>query len=272
MARFIFLAAFILLHSIPGKTQVMDTSVHYLSVRRPVNKNKWMSNLLMGTSYATVNYICYRYFDTKIQEESQEGHSKVVHEVLGGVSDLGLGRTQAIAWTASTMAAVISKNQKLKQTVITWGGALVINSTLTEILKKTFQRHRPNTGDGYNVFDWRNGTAGNYSFVSAHTSNVFTTATIFATMYKNHQWVPIFAYGLASMVGISRIYHNEHWASDVMAGAAVGFLSAKAMNEIYKYAAKRVLFLPHPGLKQESVSILYHFDENHKTNIHPPSF
>jgi hypothetical protein len=29
-------------------------------------------------------------------------------------------------------------------------------------------------------------------------------------------------YGGATMVGLSRIYNNMHWASDVMAGAAIG--------------------------------------------------
>lgn len=29
-------------------------------------------------------------------------------------------------------------------------------------------------------------------------------------------------YGGASMVGLSRMYNNMHWASDVVAGAAIG--------------------------------------------------
>ena len=29
-------------------------------------------------------------------------------------------------------------------------------------------------------------------------------------------------YGGAALVGLSRIYNNQHWASDVVAGAAIG--------------------------------------------------
>jgi hypothetical protein len=31
-------------------------------------------------------------------------------------------------------------------------------------------------------------------------------------------------YGGATLMGLSRIYNNQHWASDVMAGAAIGTL------------------------------------------------
>ncbi|HEU4563201.1 MAG TPA: phosphatase PAP2 family protein, partial [Gemmatimonadaceae bacterium] len=32
-------------------------------------------------------------------------------------------------------------------------------------------------------------------------------------------------YGGATMVGLSRMYHNKHWASDVVLGAAIGTFS-----------------------------------------------
>jgi membrane-associated phospholipid phosphatase len=32
-------------------------------------------------------------------------------------------------------------------------------------------------------------------------------------------------YGGAALAGISRIYHNRHWASDIMMGAAIGTLA-----------------------------------------------
>jgi len=34
-------------------------------------------------------------------------------------------------------------------------------------------------------------------------------------------------YGGATMVGLSRMYHNKHWASDVALGAAIGTFSGQ---------------------------------------------
>jgi membrane-associated phospholipid phosphatase len=76
-------------------------------------------------------------------------------------------------------------------------------------------------------------------------------------MYKNKKWVPPVAYSLATLVGLSRIYDNAHWGSDVLAGAAIGFLSAKAMNSLYKLASKKILFLPRVGTGHCSIDIIY---------------
>jgi membrane-associated phospholipid phosphatase len=32
-------------------------------------------------------------------------------------------------------------------------------------------------------------------------------------------------YGAATLTGVSRMYNNQHWASDVIAGAAIGTLT-----------------------------------------------
>ena len=37
--------------------------------------------------------------------------------------------------------------------------------------------------------------------------------------------IPVGVYGGATVVGISRMYHNAHWASDVALGAAIGTFS-----------------------------------------------
>jgi membrane-associated phospholipid phosphatase len=221
-------------------------------------KNHWIKPAI-AIAYPVATYLCYKLLDTQIQDESQEGKTTFKSFCFNSIGDLGLGRNQAIAWGGTTVIAFASGNKKLEKTVINWAGSLVINSIVTDELKKTFQRHRPSTGEAYNVFDWRGGPKINSSFPSAHTSNAFTTATVFATMYKDHKWVPPVAYGLATLVGISRLYNNAHWASDVMAGAAVGFLSAKAMNGLYKWAGKKITFLPQVGVNYSSLGMVYQF-------------
>ncbi|MFL5509125.1 MAG: phosphatase PAP2 family protein, partial [Gemmatimonadaceae bacterium] len=65
------------------------------------------------------------------------------------------------------------------------------------------------------------------SFPSGHTTTAFAFAST-VTRESQFFWphagflVGTIFYGGASLVGISRIYNNMHWASDVMAGAAIG--------------------------------------------------
>jgi membrane-associated phospholipid phosphatase len=58
---------------------------------------------------------------------------------------------------------------------------------------------------------------------SGHTIAAFSIATVFARRYGNHRWVPFVAYGLAGVVGFSRMTLSAHFASDVFMGAALGY-------------------------------------------------
>ncbi len=93
-------------------------------------------------------------------------------------------------------------------------------------------RQRPfvDTKNPYNFQLWRGFSGYQYqSFPSGHTTTAFAFAS---TLTRESQfWWPhatwyvgtVF-YGGATLVGLSRIYNNQHWASDVMAGAAIGTL------------------------------------------------
>jgi membrane-associated phospholipid phosphatase len=77
---------------------------------------------------------------------------------------------------------------------------------------------------------WRGLSGDKYrSFPSGHTITAFAFATT-VTRESRFWWpratwyVGTVFYGGASLVGLSRMYNNQHWASDVMAGAAIGTL------------------------------------------------
>lgn len=93
------------------------------------------------------------------------------------------------------------------------------------------QRHRPNLESKIiNPWNWEgplNGFSGNYSFASGHSFIAFSWASVTATACKENKILVAGLYTLASLVGISRVYQGEHWASDVVAGAAIGYAFGK---------------------------------------------
>ena len=62
-----------------------------------------------------------------------------------------------------------------------------------------------------------------YSFPSGHTAYAFGSAAILDAEYgEQYPWLAASGYALASGVGVARILHDRHWATDVITGAGVG--------------------------------------------------
>jgi membrane-associated phospholipid phosphatase len=65
------------------------------------------------------------------------------------------------------------------------------------------------------------------SFPSGHTTSAFAAAAV-VTAEASYYWesgtalVGPVLFGVATIAGVSRMYHNAHWASDVVVGAAIG--------------------------------------------------
>ncbi len=68
------------------------------------------------------------------------------------------------------------------------------------------------------------------SFPSGHTQIAFTVATVllwaFARAGKLKWWGVVIILGVASLIGISRIYVGAHFPSDVLGGAVLGSATA----------------------------------------------
>lgn len=109
-------------------------------------------------------------------------------------------------------------------------GAIVAAELVTIAAKGVVGRARPHldTGDPYDFDLLRGITHDDYqSFPSGHTTAAFAAAAALTTEISRHHpeakwWVGTIMFGGATLMGVSRLYHNEHWASDVAAGAAVG--------------------------------------------------
>lgn len=110
------------------------------------------------------------------------------------------------------------------------GGRLAATLALTgatsSFMKLALGRPRPNQSldaDGYVPF------SGQESMPSGHSAVAFALATSLADDIGS-PWASVGLYTLATGVAWSRLNDNQHWLSDVAAGAALGIVSAKVVN------------------------------------------
>src|SRR6478672_9826038 len=117
-----------------------------------------------------------------------------------------------------------------------WHGteSVLFGSTITWLVKGLAGRARPFATADTTAHDFKFGggfgNADRQSFPSGHTTAAFAAAAAVTSEaergWPGHFWLvaPVM-FGGASLVGVSRMYHDKHWASDVALGAAIGTFS-----------------------------------------------
>ncbi len=77
------------------------------------------------------------------------------------------------------------------------------------------------------------------SFPSGHTATAFMGAEFLRKEYQNvSPWIGVAGYAVAAGTGFFRMYNNRHWLTDVLTGAGIGILSAKAAYWLYPTISK----------------------------------
>jgi membrane-associated phospholipid phosphatase len=127
------------------------------------------------------------------------------------------------------LIGLVRKDSKMQKTGLLAAEALANVEIVTTVFKDIDRRVRPaaiGTGGNYSDtwFDSKGSfLRGNGSFPSGHTIAAMSIATVVARRYRHPKWVPIVAYGLAGVVGFSRVSLSAHFVSDVFMGGALGY-------------------------------------------------
>ena len=134
------------------------------------------------------------------------------------------------------LGGVLIKDQKARDTGLMAWETLLHAGLLVQVVKHLAGRQRPWVENGIDYWygpaaifkRYNQGSFSRYdSFFSGHTVSAWGLATVIAENYKNHLWVPITCYGLATLVGLSRLTEDDHWLSDVFVGAVLGYAIGK---------------------------------------------
>ncbi len=122
------------------------------------------------------------------------------------------GTGNVIYLAAGTLASLIEDGPDGKDHALRTADSLLTSTLITEGLKRIVREKRPG-----------NDTA-RTSFPSGHATAAFAVATM-QSHYHPHQ--KLFWYAGSTLIAASRVSLHRHYWHDVVAGAGVGFLTAK---------------------------------------------
>ena len=108
-------------------------------------------------------------------------------------------------------------NARARETGILGSEALIDSGIVAAVLKSATQRRRPRAKEPGDFFE------GGLSFPSGHTIAAWSLATVVASEYRDNRLVQVTAYGLATIVSMSRFTGRNHFLSDVVVGSAIGY-------------------------------------------------
>ena len=127
--------------------------------------------------------------------------------------------------------------------------SLVLTDVVSELIRGPIGRSRPRVtnddafrfhfGGGFTHFDQR-------SFPSLHSSSAFAAASsLVGEIRERHPSALWYAapllYGAALVPGFTRVYLNQHWASDIASGAFIGtLLGSKVVRYAHSHEPSKV--------------------------------
>lgn len=172
--------------------------------------------------------------------------------VLSVVNEAAFPGAYLLGYSAYGLGLVTGSASLTRVGVYT-AASVIASSHITDALKGLAGRERPwaatnsdefRGGRGFKDDNWT-------SFPSGHATVAFAAATAFVDGSRQawpHEpgFVAPVAYGAATAVALARVYGQAHWASDVVAGAAVGTFTARF---IVRAAAA------HPGNWLEKIAV-----------------
>jgi membrane-associated phospholipid phosphatase len=180
------------------------------------DKEDWIK--LGATAAATTGAY---FLDKEVKRLFARNHSSTADFIFGIDGDLVMG-TAAGSMFALYGYGALADNDKIKNLGLRLGEATFYAATVNILAKMIIGRKRPKADCGCSSFDMFTTDINNSSLPSTHTTLSFAFAAVMADYNDNTIW-KVTWYTLAGLVGMARIYHNMHWFSDTVLGAALGY-------------------------------------------------
>lgn len=186
---------------------------------------RWTPEQWLTTPAALVFLGAMSGFDDDVAQLARDSQGSIADAFFGAVEPLGAEVSVGLIGGLYVGGWVLEERALREAAVEAAAASIVAAGVVTPILKVAFGRHRPNEGLGPYELD---PFGGKKSFPSGHTTQAFALMSVLAA-HSPHPELDVLLYGIAAGVGVARIYHDDHFLTDVLAGAAIGTVVGRTM-------------------------------------------
>lgn len=166
-------------------------------------------------------------FDAGIRDWVLAHHAPALNTFFGGVT--WLGSVPVLAAVTVAAAVVLARHKNWRHAAVMTLAPLLAAGVILG-LKALFARPRPPGAMERHLYG--------FSFPSGHTTGTTGILLTFAYVFWRERiagrWVAVAAIVLPLLVGMSRVYLDVHWATDVLGGWAVGLFIATWSGAVYE--------------------------------------
>ncbi len=170
------------------------------------------------------------YVDPVVLNGIQAQDRGALNDYLRLTNELG-GPKVAPAAAGIFAVSLLTDDVRFQDAAFTSLQSIIYSGIAMYALKYTFGRFRPEEGVGARQFDM---FSGNTSFPSGHTSTAFALVTPWALYYDTPASYALMALPVGT--ALARIAKDRHWPTDVLAGATIGYMTARFLTERHKDA------------------------------------
>ena len=180
---------------------------------------RWDAHDWLTFSVATLGVGAVAFLDKPVQTQTQRNQNNSTTNLADDIRCFGGVCSFAVLGLFYAGGAYFHDDVAKAVAIDGAAASLVASGIITPVLKHAVGRSRPNADEGTHHFTPFSNS--NASFPSGETTQAFAVASVIAAHY-DELWVKVSSYGIASLVGMARIYQDAHWTSDALAGALIG--------------------------------------------------
>ncbi len=187
---------------------------------------RWDETDWLAFGGATAGVVATGAFDKNIRDSIQRHRSPSLDRFMRDYQDIGAQYSFVVLGAFEAYGLGADDRNARNTFVDGLGASLIAGGIITPVLKLAVGRERPTDNASVYRFGHFSSSA---SFPSGHTTQAFAVASVIAAHYPT-LWVQALAYGAAGLVGYARLEQDRHYASDVVAGALIGWSVGQAVT------------------------------------------